>query len=244
MKRFSLLIILSFIVFSGYSQIWRLQRYEVWGAVSVFQYFGDCGGTASSNNLMGLKDISIKANRPGFTVGGIYREDARLYFQVSNSFGLFTQTDAGSRNDLRNFAFNTIANETSVQGLYFFIKESDRSYSFSIKQALKNANQLFSMYAFVGMSSLYYKVTPLESLIDNSRFVDKNFTLAFPVGVGVKFTFTPSFSLGADLGRRWTLSDYLDGFTSDWSKHKDAYYILNLKLFYRLPKAKPSRSTY
>ena len=182
MKRLFLLTILSLTVFSGFSQIWRLQRYEVWASASVFQYFGDCGGTADANNLMGLKDISIKANRPGFTIGGIYREDARWYFQVSNSFGFFTQTDAGSRNEARKFAFNTTANETSFQGVYFFIKESDRSYSFAFRDALRGVNQLFSMYAYAGASSLYYKVTPLENLVTSSRFVNKILPWLFPLG--------------------------------------------------------------
>lgn len=229
---------------SGHSQIWRLQRYEVWGAVSVFQYFGDCGGTSSSNDLMGLKDISISANRPGLTVGGIYRADTRWYIQASNSFGFFAQTDKGSRNELRNFTFNTIANETSVQGMFFFIKESDRSYSFAYKDALKGVNQLFSMYAFAGLGSIYYSVTPKDALANSSRFESKHFSMVIPIGIGAKFTFTPSLSFGVDLGRRWTLTDYLDGFSSPWSDHKDAYYIMNFKLYYRLPKAKPSHSTY
>ena len=244
MKRFLLGVALVFVMLSGYSQIWKNQRYEVWGAVSVFQYFGDCGGTAAKNDLLGLKDISITANRPGFTIGGIYRYDEKWYFQVSNSFGFFTQTDKGSRNDSRGFAFSTIANETSVQGLYFFIKESDRSYSFSFRHSLKGMNQMFSMYALAGFGSIYYKVSPNQTLSTSGRFVNKHLSLAFPIGVGAKFTFTPSFSFGVELGRRWTLTDYLDGFTSSYSKHKDAYYILNFKLFYRLPKARPSRSTY
>jgi hypothetical protein len=244
MKRLLLTVALIFVMFSGYSQIWRYQRYEVWGAVSVFQYFGDCGGTADKKDLLGLKDISILANRPGFTIGAIYREDERWYFQISNSFGFFTQTDKGSRNAARNFAFSTIANETSIQGLYFFVKESDRSYSFSYRYRLKHINQLFSAYAFAGFGSLYYKVTPKESLVGSDRFENKHLTMNFPVGVGIKLAFSPSFSFGFDLGRRWTLSDYLDGFTSPWSHHKDAYYIMNFKFYYRLPKAKPFRPIF
>jgi len=245
MKKYSLLLILNFVLLSSYSQIWKQQRYEVWGAVSVFQYFGDCGGTSSSNNLMGLKDISISANRPGLSLGAIYRADKRWYLQVSNSFGFFTQTDKGSRNEIRNFSFNTVANETSIQGMYFFIKESDRSYSFTYRNALRGVNQLFSMYAFAGLGSLYYKVTPEDALVNSSRFVNKHLSVVFPIGVGAKFTFTPSFSLGLELGRRWTFTDYLDGFTSPWSKHKDAYYIMNFKLYYRLPKTfRASHSSY
>lgn len=229
---------------SSYSQIWKLQRYEVWGAVSIFQYFGDCGGTSSTNDLMGLKDISISANRPGLSFGGIYRVDTRWYMQVSNSFGFIAQTDKGSRNEARNFSFSTIVNETSVQGMYFFIKESDRSYSFSYKEALRGINQLFSLYAFAGFGSIYYRVTPKDALVNSPRFVNKHLSMAIPIGVGAKFTFTPSFSVGVDLGRRWTTTDYLDGFTSTFSTHKDAYYIMNFKLYYRLPKAKPSHTIY
>jgi len=217
----------------------------VWGAASVYQYFGDIGGTADKNNLMGLKDISFGANRPGISIGGIYRYDERWYFQVSNSFGFFTQTDKGSRNETRNYAFTTIANETSIQGMYFILKENNRNYSFSIINRRGGENQPLSIYAFAGLASVYYSVTPKESLDGSPRFVgDKHLSVAFPIGLGAKFSFTPEFSVGLDLGGRYTLTDYLDGFSSVYSKHKDLYYILNVKAIYRLPKAKPRPNIY
>jgi hypothetical protein len=243
MKRFFLLVIFSLVLFSGYSQIWTYQRYEVWGGVSVFQYFGDVGGSADRNNLFGLKDISFKSNRPGVSLGGMYRVDARWYIQASNSFGFFTQTDKGSRNEARNFSFNTIANETSIQGVYYIVKESDRGYSFSMKGKKEGLNQPFSIYAFAGIGSIYYRVTSTGT--PDSRFVsNKHLSIVFPIGLGLKIALTPKYSLGIELGPRYTFTDYLDGLTTASSKFNDVYYVLTVKAYYRFPRAKQTPTRF
>jgi opacity protein-like surface antigen len=243
MKRFVLLFLSIFLFLSGYSQIWKLKRFEVWGGVSVFQYFGDIGGSADGSNLFGIKDISLKSNRPGINIGGTYRVNERIYIHGSNSLGFFAQTDKGSRNSSRNFAFYSIADELSVQGAFYILKEkTNYYYSIMGMRGLKNLNRPLSLYAFVGAGGLFFKVTPKEDLIGSSRLVDSKWvTVTFPVGLGLKFAYSPELSLGMELGARATLTDYLDGFTSSLSKHNDLYYLLNFKVIYRLAKGKGLR---
>ncbi len=241
MKKIIVLFSFCLIVTIGYSQVWKLKRFEVWGGVSVFQSFGDIGGSASSNTLFGLKDLSLKSSRPGISFGGIYRVNERIYLQGSNSFGFFTQTDKGSKNSIRNYAYSTIADEISAQTQFFFIKEA-QNYNYdimSMRGGLNGINKYLSVYAFAGVGGLFFKVTAKESLVDSPRFSDsQSFTLAFPVGLGVKYAYTPALSFGVELGARLTFTDKLDGLTTAYSKHNDFYYIMNFKAIYRLTKNK------
>jgi len=247
MKQVLILFLVCFITTLGYSQNPKLRRFEGWAGVSVFQYFGDIGGSADENNLMGLKDISIKSNRPGISFGATFKVNDIIYLNVSNSLGLFAQTDKGSRNSTRDFAFSTIANETTIQGQYFFIKEKDNYFfsMMSLRGGSKNIYRCFSFYAYAGAGSIYFKVTPKESFIGSPRFSDdQSISFAFPIGFGLKIAYTPLLSLGVDFGGRFTLTDKLDGLASKFSKHNDIYYIMNFKIIYRLPKYIKIRHTY
>ncbi|NOU16395.1 MAG: hypothetical protein HOO91_02405 [Bacteroidales bacterium] len=251
MKRFFLIIILCFAVISGYSQMWKFRRYEVWSAFSVYQYYGDIGALADKHNLGGLTQISFTSNRPGISFGGIFRYDERFYIQASNSLGFFAKSDKDTkRNYTRDFAFRTITDELSIQGYYFFVKENEKNYFYSPfnygrGRGIERYIRPFSFYVFAGVGGIFYKVTPKESLASSPRFVgNKHISVAFPIGLGAKFTVNPDFSLALELGRRFTLTDYLDGFTSVYSEHNDVYYILSFKAIYRLKKAKQIRYVF
>lgn len=49
------------------------------------------------------------------------------------------------------------------------------------------------------------------------------FGIAFPLGVGFKYTIDSRWSLGFELGRRFTTTDYIDGYSSEFSNHRDLY---------------------
>jgi opacity protein-like surface antigen len=241
MKRISLLILCFIFTLSSFSQAWKYKRFEVWAGVSDFQYYGDVGGSPDKSNMFGLKDISFKSQRPGINIGFSYRLEERLYVHATNSFGIFSQTDQGSRNSVRNFAFSSMADELSVQGVFYLIKERN-VYYYSImarRGGLRKLNQPLSLYTFVGVGGLFFKVIPKDNLDGSSRFIgNKHVSASFPVGLGLKFAYNQNISFGMELGARLTLTDYLDGLTSQYSKHNDIYYILNFKLIYRLSKGK------
>jgi len=247
MKRILTLFLFLSITFFGYSQTRSFKRYEVFYGVSVFQYFGDVGGTADKSSLFGLKDISLMANRPGFNFGATYKLAEGLYVQATNTFGLIAQKDEGSRNSNRGFSFRSIVNELSVQGVFFIIPEKKNYYYsiMSMRGGLKKINQPLSLYAFAGVGGLYYKVKAKENLVGSPRFVgDKTFTLAIPVGLGLKFAYSPDLSFSMELGARITQSDYLDGVTSPYSKHNDMYYLLNFRVLYRISKVKDIKKLF
>lgn len=241
MRRISLLILFLVITFSGYSQVWKMKRLEIWGGVSVFQYFGDIGGSADKSTWFGLKDIKLRSTRPGFNIGVSYRLTERFYVHGTNALGFFAATDKNSRNDGRDYAFFALANELSVQGAYYILKEN-QNYYYSIMRmrgGLRRINQPISVYTFAGFGSTYSKHFAKDKLVDTPRYSDNStFTLAFPFGIGAKLAYTPKLSFGVELGARYVLSDRLEGLTTQASKHKDLYYVLNVKAIFRLTKGK------
>ena len=58
--------------------------------------------------------------------------------------------------------------------------------------------------------------------------------MAFPVGLGIKYGLTPDWMMGLELGGRWVTTDYLDAFTSQYSKAHDFYYIVSFQMIYKI----------
>jgi len=242
MKKIVASVVLIIVSIFAYSQAWKLQRVEIYGSFTTFHYFGDIGGSADQSSWFGLKDISIRSTRPGFSSGIIYRLEEKIYLKADFSLGYLASTDKYSVNSARGHSFSSFANEVSLRGIFFIIPESNQNYYYSVMQlrgGLKKLNQPFSLYAFLGVGSLFFNVSPNQSLLVDSRFTkDQSFAMIFPVGVGVKFAFIPRISFGAELGARYVLSDYIDGFTTKNSKFNDVYYQFNFKVYYRFPRAK------
>ena len=248
MKRLALFILFGLFFILGHSQTWRFRRYEVWGAASILQYYGDIGGAEDKHFLRALGEMGFKTN-PGISFGGIYRYDERWYIQASNTLGIFSQSDKNnSRNASRNFSFRTISDEFSLQGVYYFVKENEKNYYYSMwnrrEHGLKKLFRPLSFYTFVGIGGIFYWVKPGDSFKGSPRFVNKHLGLTFPIGLGMKFAYSPSFSMALELGRRFTTTDFLDGYTSATSEHNDIIYILNIKAIYRIQKSKRIRHLF
>jgi hypothetical protein len=66
-----------------------------------------------------------------------------------------------------------------------------------------------------------------------------NFIPVIPLGVGVKYIIDDAWFINGELAYRYTLSDFVDGYTQTIdSKYNDVYYILTITLGYRLKTTK------
>jgi hypothetical protein len=69
------------------------------------------------------------------------------------------------------------------------------------------------------------------------------FSAVIPAGLGATLIFSPNINFGLEVGGRYAFTDYLDGYTSQFSKANDVYYLLNFTVTYKLktgPKGLPS----
>jgi len=88
-------------------------------------------------------------------------------------------------------------------------------------------------YVFTGIGGLNYFVRGNDKLV-NYGMDSGGFTAVVPVGLGVTMVFTPDINFGVELGGRYALSDYIDGYTSKYSSSNDVYYLLNFSFTYKL----------
>lgn len=232
--------IISLILLIGFSidtsaQRWKLRRYEASAGLGTMNFFGDIGGTIDDTNLLGFKDIQLRYTRPSIFLGAAYRLREDMNIRMNLIFGAIAGDDVDSRNDGRNFAFTSTIFEPSFQFEYYLIpdgKSFSSSAIFNRKGMINNYAQ-FSAYAFVGIGGVKTNPKPRKDYVN---VFDDNFTnlgVAFPVGLGLKYSIDALWSLGFELGRRFTLTDHIDGYTSKFSKHNDTYYIGTFTAIYK-----------
>ncbi|MFC2115245.1 DUF6089 family protein [Bacteroidota bacterium] len=231
-------LILLFIPHPGQAQKWKLRRYEGLFGVGFCNYFGDIGGTASANNWFGIKDISIKSTRPSFYFGARYKIRPNIAVKMNLMYGFISGDDEGGKNNDRGFKFSTMMFEPSFQAEYSLISEEQRRRSSALfnKRGMMNNYSQINLYLYAGIGGAFFrpKVNDAMELSVNYDPDHSRMGIVFPAGVGVKYVLSSKWSLGAEFGVRWTTTDYLDAYTSSWSKANDLYYFGNVHAVYRI----------
>jgi hypothetical protein len=227
-----LVIALLTISIAGFSQRWKLKRYEAMFGVGSTNIYGDIGGTADVSNLYGLKDIKISETRYSLFVGARYRIQKDLSIRFNMIYGKGVSSDAQSKNDERGYSFKTSIFEPSFQLEYSFLSEERRVAVSKLynRRGMVNNFSLISAYGFAGVGGVMY--SPKLDLHGNTPRLDwetisgySKFSVAFPIGIGVKYALDKNWSIGFEFGKRFTLTDYMDGISTVFSKANDTYYF-------------------
>jgi len=226
-------------------QIWKMRRYEAVAGFGPSMFFGDVGGYSKTENILGIRDLSFLQTRFNFNVNLKYRVTQQLNVRLSTTFGFLHASDEKGSNENRDFEASTTIFEPALMGEYYFIKnKAENSYLFG-KGRGKGMGGFFGsldFYAFTGIGGLSYTVKGNDKL-DAYGYDPGGFTAIIPVGVGSTLVYSPDFSFGVELGGRYSFSDNLDGYTSQYSSSNDVYYFLNFTVTYKLktgPKGLPS----
>jgi hypothetical protein len=237
MKRTVLTIIfLCLIVSVTDAQIWKLKRYEVILGLGPSFFFGDIGGFSQSKNILGIRDITLKQIR--FNVNGNikYRVSQPFSLRLSLTSGLLHATDVRGSNELRGYESSTIIFEPSLLGEYYFIKnKAEDSYLFTKgrKTGFIGFIKSLDFYVYTGIGGLAYSVSDNKRL-ENRGLKTSGFTAVLPFGLGGTLIYSPNFNFGVELAYKYSLSDNLDGYTSQYSRSNDVYYLLNFTITYKM----------
>ncbi len=70
------------------------------------------------------------------------------------------------------------------------------------------------------------------------------YSVVFPLGLGIKFSIDPRWSVGADLGYNFSLSDEIDGYASEWSEYNDSYYNISVRAIYKIRNDKNGKPVF
>jgi hypothetical protein len=237
MKRAFLLIFFLGLFFQvSRAQLWKLKPLELAGGLGVSSFYGDVGGYSHGLNWGGLKDITFLQTRYDVNFSIKYRLIRDVNLRLSLTSGIFRATDERGSNEGRRFESKTTFFEPALIGEYYFIRNgAENSYLFNEGKAhpLMNVFKKLDFYFFAGVGGLLYTINPNQRL-SNHGLVRNGTALVLPIGLGGDYAAFPSFNLGAEFGFRYTFSDNLDGYTSQYSSSNDVYYFFNLTLTYRM----------
>lgn len=236
MKRLVLIIILFCLITRiSDAQLWKRNRLEAIGGIGTSQFFGDIGGFSKTKNILGFRDIILHQTRFNLNAGLKYKILKELNVRLNLTSGMFHATDVKGSNDLRSMEARTIFFETSAVGEYYFIESKlGNSYLFSRGRAnLKNLFSSMEFYTFTGIGGLGYKVTGNTFLSASPGFKESGYTCVVPVGVGLNVLLHPQYNFGFEIGGRYSFSDYLDGYSSQYSSSNDVYYFFSMTITYK-----------
>jgi hypothetical protein len=224
------LITISIIILSTLSvdaQSWKFLTNEFSFGIGATSFLGDLGGAnrIGSRNLKGIRDFDFNATRPAVSIG--YRKffspnlSAKAGFTLGQVSGDDALTEERFREN-RNLHFRSPIAELAVQVEYFPFREYFGHIYRSNGVVGKRVNHL-SPYLFAGIGGFFYnpkakyqgnweKLRPLKT-----ENVDYNsISLAIPVGLGLKYAIDKQWSIGLEVGLRYTTTDYIDDVSTEY----------------------------
>ncbi|HUX59229.1 MAG TPA: hypothetical protein VMV77_19820 [Bacteroidales bacterium] len=213
-----------------------MKRYEAVAGLGPALFFGDVGGFSKTKNILGLRDMSFLQTRFDLNLNFKYRITQDINIRLSLSYGFLHATDKRGSNEARGYEASTSIFEPALIGEYYFIKnKAENSYLFSSGEG-NGFQWLFKsldFYVFTGIGGLNYSVKGNDALV-NTGIESGGFTAVIPVGVGSTLIYSPDFNFGVEFGGRYSFSDNLDGYTSQYSSSNDVYYFFNFTVTYKL----------
>jgi hypothetical protein len=217
------------------AQLWKQKRYEVYGGLGTSQFFADIGGYTPGENAIGFKDIIFSQTRFNAMAGMRYRIYEPFSVKVSFTYGMLHASDETGSNVGRGYESKSSVFEPSATAEYYFVKNKvEGLYRFSKgRNVFSSIFSKIDAYVFAGVAPVFYNVKPNEAL---SSVIEKDggVAVAFPVGLGLNYILSPNTNIGIDLGLRYTTTDYLDGYTSQFSNSNDVYYFMTFVFTYKL----------
>jgi hypothetical protein len=232
--KYTVLIIVLLLPLTSFSQRWKLRRTEVIVGLGGTDYNGDI---EKRSGFPGFKTIDLSYIRPNIGIGGRYRLTERQSIKGNLTFAYLEGSDEGTANANRNYAFITSLYEFNVQYEYSVIPENNPvNYSLGkLWDGLRSNNANLNTYFFGGLGASYYDPLPKAGLEGSDGFDEsQKFSLVLPLGAGIKYPITRNIFLGFELGRRFTTTDLLDGYTSEYSNWPDSYYFSQLNVVLKI----------
>ena len=153
---------------------------------------------------------------------------ARLNF----AFAVGIDSDEGTKNFTRGYSFKTPIIESTIQLEYYFYY-SDFFGRKDWDGLVLNVPKL-GLYVFTGAGTIFANPKP-EAENQDHIFEDdySKISLVVPYGLGMQYRFNKKWAASFEVGRRFILSDYLDGFSPESSDKKDIYYFALISVNYR-----------
>lgn len=237
MKRnIAFLLAFTLVLQPGNCQLWKLRRVELTGSAGLTHFSGDIGGYPRGENLLGLKNLSIKQTGLDLSAGIRYRMLEDLSVRANVASGIFSSSDAHGANRSRDFASTTTFVEPSLLGEFYIIRNKlENSYLYVRGKRSPNHSFMSSVdiYVFSGIGAIYYNALPNSKLFPLAT-QRTGLAALIPAGIGFARNIPGNRSFGIEAGGRYVFSDEIEGFAPPGSNSNDRYYFLNFIITWKV----------
>ncbi len=232
----------------GYGQRWKLRRYEMDVYVAAIAFHGDIG--KANQNFANM----FNGVRPSFGITPRFFIKERIAVSLDLAYAMYGGKDDEVSSHGRYYSFNSNAFVHGLRGEYYIMGTSSGSSMaggvYNRRGMVNNYNKLY-LYAYGGVSGILSKST-VKDLNNNGEEPINNpgynnnavYSVVFPLGLGIKFSIDPRWSVGADLGYNFSLSDEIDGYASEWSEYNDSYYNISVRAIYKIRNDKNGKPVF
>ncbi len=202
-------------------QYWKKYRHELIGGVGVSNYMGELGG-GSGEGRPWLLDLEFSQFRACYGLSYRFNIAYRSALRVGGFYGNVRGSDALSGDvtrQYRNLSFQSKIIEGSF--MYdFFIIRAKPGHIHNLKGIKGQRGFPIEVIAYGGGALFYYNPkadgTPLIPLRTEGQGLPGGpsphapFSVSFPAGFQVNYTFKMFLKFGLDFNYRYTLTDYID----------------------------------
>lgn len=216
MKKIAIVLVLSIIGFCSHAQVMDsyVQEGEFGIAVGAGHYFGDLNTRAA-------------VNRPKFSGGVFFRKQFSNYIglKIGVNYARLGYSDVYSKNETqqrRNLSFNTNLWEFAVTGDFNFFKFYPGLEGFNYTPYVSLGLGVFSYdpYAYLGGDKYFLRGLGTEGQ-GSAAYPDRkpysSMALCVPFSVGVKYSISEKVNVFAEVGYRFTNTDYIDDVSTTYA---------------------------
>src|SRR4051794_881336 len=217
MKKIAIVILAGLISITSRAQDMTnsyVQEGEFGVAIGGAHYFGDINNRAA-------------INRPKFAAGVFFRKQFGNYIglKVAGNYARLGYSDKYSDNEVqhfRNLSFNTNIWEFSLSGDFNFFKFYPGMAGYNYTPYISLGVGVFSYdpFAYLGGQKYYLRTLGTEgqgSPLYPTRKPYGSMAFCLPVAVGFKYNVTPTVNVFAEVGYRFTGTDYIDDVSTTYA---------------------------
>jgi len=193
--------------FASFAQNSIVQEGEFGVGIGAAHYFGDLNTRA-------------KLNRPKLAAGIFFRKNFGNYIamRISGNYAQLGYSDVyNTHNEYmhrRNLSFNTNVWELGLQGDFNFYRFMPGEPDFRFTPYVTFGISAFNYDPYAYLNNQKYFLRPLgtegQAIDSLHRKPYSSMAVAFPFGVGVKYSINERINIGFEVVYRFTNTDYLD----------------------------------
>ncbi len=185
-----------------------------------YQRQGEFGVAIGAGHYFGDLNTRASLNRPKFSAGAFYIKQFNNYvgLKLPCNYAFLGYSDIYSKNETqqrRNLSFNSNVWEASISGQFnfFHYMPGVEGYNFTPYVSLGIGAFSYDPYAYLKGTKYFLRTLGTEGQ-NSTLFPDRKpygtVAACFPVAIGFKYALSEGTNFFAEVGYRFTSTDYLD----------------------------------